>query len=218
MSIINDALKKVQANLQQKDSSQQSTATPSIKSSPEKQPANTPSNPPSVKPIRKTLATIEQEEIQKKLQEQKKLQTLRKHARRKSSYVKLFLQFIFFVILLIGISMGACLYIPKYFPQFSFFLKRNNTLTHLKTKLTSFVPQKSTASPHPSSPVQSPENALTLKGIITMNNKQSALINDEIYEEGSMVQGKEITNISLDEVKLLDNGKIITLTITPQNP
>ena len=50
-----------------------------------------------------------------------------------------------------------------------------------------------------------------------MDSKQLALINDEIYEEGSMVQGKKIMNISLNEVKLLDHGKITTLKIGPTN-
>ena len=52
-----------------------------------------------------------------------------------------------------------------------------------------------------------------------MGSKEFALINDGIYAEGSMVQGKKIVKIFLDHVDLKDEteNQILTLTIQPES-
>jgi hypothetical protein len=51
---------------------------------------------------------------------------------------------------------------------------------------------------------------LNINGIMTMGDKNVALINNEIYEVGDMVNGMEIVVISLDRVQVLDQGKVRT--------
>ena len=46
------------------------------------------------------------------------------------------------------------------------------------------------------------------------DQKRMALINDELYQTGDVVNGKKIMNISLEGVELLDEaGKTITLKV-----
>lgn len=54
---------------------------------------------------------------------------------------------------------------------------------------------------------------LVLNGISIVAGHKVALINDEIYQVGDMVNNKEITNIDRDEVKLQDDEKIYTITV-----
>lgn len=54
---------------------------------------------------------------------------------------------------------------------------------------------------------------LVLNGISFVGGKKVALINDEIYEAGDIVNGKTITSIGLNEVKLRDDEKIFTIKV-----
>ncbi len=56
---------------------------------------------------------------------------------------------------------------------------------------------------------------LVLKGILKQDNKNTALINDSVYEEGSTVLERKILKIESDRVELSDNGKVEILTINP---
>ena len=56
-------------------------------------------------------------------------------------------------------------------------------------------------------------NQIVIQGIMTKDEKNMALINDKIYEEGQTVMGKEIVSISLDSVQIKDRGKIKTLKV-----
>ena len=54
---------------------------------------------------------------------------------------------------------------------------------------------------------------LILNGTSTIDGKKVALINDEIYELGDSVNGKEIISIGLNRVELTDNKKIFTIKV-----
>lgn len=85
--------------------------------------------------------------------------------------------------------------------------------------------QTGTKPPAFQTPTTSPEPALTVKplanfpaklvlgGTVILGNKRAAIINDEIYETGGIVDGKKIISISLEKVELQDErGNIFTLT------
>ena len=54
---------------------------------------------------------------------------------------------------------------------------------------------------------------IALQGIMTRDDKQVALINDEIYEVGESVKGRKIIDIALDNVQILDHRKVKTLYV-----
>jgi len=70
------------------------------------------------------------------------------------------------------------------------------------------APQKTAITPPPAS-----EEYFELGGIMLMGEQRVALINGEAYELGEHVNGKRIVNITLKEVSLLDekNGTVTTL-------
>lgn len=51
---------------------------------------------------------------------------------------------------------------------------------------------------------------ITLNGIMTMGDRKVALINDDIYEIGDMINGMTLIGISADSVQVLKDGKILT--------
>jgi hypothetical protein len=54
---------------------------------------------------------------------------------------------------------------------------------------------------------------LILGGTIILDKKRAAIINNEVYEIGGIVNGKKIINITLEKVELQnENGEILTLT------
>jgi hypothetical protein len=56
---------------------------------------------------------------------------------------------------------------------------------------------------------------LQLSGIMTMDGKRMALINNEIYETGDIVQGMRVVEIEGNKVHLSRDGKIVkTLKVT----
>jgi hypothetical protein len=61
-------------------------------------------------------------------------------------------------------------------------------------------------------PVRPPPNAIILNGIMRTENKWTALMNDEIYEEGDYIKNKKIDKISAEGVTLLDGKKTIFLS------
>ena len=58
-----------------------------------------------------------------------------------------------------------------------------------------------------------PKNGILLSGVMMMDNRRVALINDGIYEVGEFVNGKKIVNITLEQVDFLENGKIATYSV-----
>ncbi len=199
MSIINDALKKAQSNLNNKD---------------------------AVPPPQKTLATIEQEQKEKELELKRQQESM---AQRRPSSLRKLLKISFFIFLFVS-SILTFLYLLSYlkeipfskkFPQISILAKSFNqkiaSLLHefsssKSDSLNPVAPAGMTSSAASSQKKISPKN-LVLKGIITKNNHQAALINDEIYEEGSMIGEMKVISISFQEVKLLEGDQTITLRI-----
>src|SRR3989338_4948298 len=60
-----------------------------------------------------------------------------------------------------------------------------------------------------------PKDTIVLNGIITMDDGQFALINNQILKEGDYINGKRIVSISADKVEIFDKGQILTLTTKP---
>ena len=70
--------------------------------------------------------------------------------------------------------------------------------------------------PSPPPPVKKRQykpGELVLNGTSIIDGKKVALINDEIYEMGELVNGMSIVSIGLDKVELSDDQKITTLRV-----
>ena len=71
--------------------------------------------------------------------------------------------------------------------------------------------------PDPSAPLKSLSQAIpegiTIGGIVDMGDKNVALINDKIYEIGDTVDGMKIINISLDSVQMINKGETETFMV-----
>ena len=55
--------------------------------------------------------------------------------------------------------------------------------------------------------------SIVLQGIMKMDDKNVALINDDIYEVGESVRGKKILSIAIDNVQIQDHRKVKTLYV-----
>lgn len=66
-------------------------------------------------------------------------------------------------------------------------------------------------------PHKNSSSEIVISGVITRNNKNVALINNEIYEVGETINGKKIVNITLEKVELLDGGKIKSYPVHKKN-
>lgn len=60
--------------------------------------------------------------------------------------------------------------------------------------------------------VRPPKNAMVLNGIMKIENRWMALINDEIYEEGDYIKNKRIDKISSEGVTLVEGKRTIFLS------
>jgi hypothetical protein len=69
------------------------------------------------------------------------------------------------------------------------------------------------SSPDVRNAVPEEPGSLRLEGIMDMGAKKVALINGDVYEEGQVVDGKIIAEISLNSIAVMDNGtkKVIPL-------
>ena len=56
---------------------------------------------------------------------------------------------------------------------------------------------------------------IKVQGIMTMENRKVVLIDQEIYQIGDSVKGMTLMEISIDEVKLMKDGEIITVEVKP---
>ena len=63
-------------------------------------------------------------------------------------------------------------------------------------------------------PQPTEKNPLILSGTMMMGDKRVALINNEIYEVGESVEGKKIINITLEKVELLDGPNTLILKVS----
>ena len=62
----------------------------------------------------------------------------------------------------------------------------------------------------------SSQDNLVLNGIMMNRNKMVALINGEIYEKGDFVKGKMVSKITLDRVELTDGDEVTILSVRHQ--
>ncbi|MBF0388104.1 MAG: hypothetical protein HQL20_09680 [Candidatus Omnitrophica bacterium] len=58
-------------------------------------------------------------------------------------------------------------------------------------------------------------NSLKIEGVMDMGGKMVALINGEVYEEGQTVSGNLITMITFDSITIMENGTKKVLPIKP---
>jgi hypothetical protein len=58
-----------------------------------------------------------------------------------------------------------------------------------------------------------PVEEIVLKGIMVRDDKNMALINDEIYEAGETVKGRKILKITEDSVQILDHHRVKTISV-----
>ena len=72
-------------------------------------------------------------------------------------------------------------------------------------------PNPNPAAPAVAAKPAKPIDPIVLQGIMVRDNKNVALINDEIYEVGESVKGRKILNIDEDKVQILDHRKVRTL-------
>ncbi|MBF0330603.1 MAG: hypothetical protein HQL17_01595 [Candidatus Omnitrophica bacterium] len=56
---------------------------------------------------------------------------------------------------------------------------------------------------------------IQVEGILDMKGKKAALINGNIYEEGQTIYGKVIVEITFNSLTIIDNGQKRTLSIKP---
>ena len=77
------------------------------------------------------------------------------------------------------------------------------------------VDSQGSVKPPPPSAVKRTYNKdeLVLSGIVMMGDQRVALINDAMYELGEKVQGKQIINITMDKVEILDGERILVLEV-----
>ena len=68
-------------------------------------------------------------------------------------------------------------------------------------------------------PPQPKKGELILSGIVEMDGKNFALINNEFYEKGETVEGAKITRITTDSINILQKNKQRTIKILrPREP
>ncbi len=56
---------------------------------------------------------------------------------------------------------------------------------------------------------------IQVEGVLDMGGKKAVLINGNIYEEGQTIYGKAISEITFNSLTIVDNGKKRTISVTP---
>ena len=190
MSIINDALKKAQLSFKKTDK-------PPAQEKKQENPANqSPSN--VYEKLYKKQADQQNASTpgkgQKGKEADKKTSTLRPAKKwiRTSAIIAICLLFL----------SGSSFFIARLEPVQDFFrsMKKN---TPSQTYIARRAQKRRTYKP----------GELILNGTSIIDGKRVALINDEIYEIGEIINGKKITGINLNKIELRDNEKIITLRV-----
>ena len=189
MSIINDALKKVQLNFKKTDK-------PPVQEKKQENPADQSTSNIYEKLYKKQTDRQNASapgKGQKKKEADKKTSTLRSVKRwiKTSAVVAVCLLFL----------SGSFFFIARLQPVKDFFLSIKKTRSSSRAYITKHAPKRRTYKP----------GELVLNGTSLIDGKRVALINDEIYEIGEIINGKQITSINLNKIELRDNEKIITL-------
>jgi len=92
-------------------------------------------------------------------------------------------------------------------------LKQSNIQKKILPSASTPSQQKTILNKNQALPKTAQSNTLKLSGTTMMGSKRVALINEEIYEVGDNVAGRQIISINLDKVELMENGNIITLRV-----
>ncbi|MCR4337623.1 MAG: hypothetical protein NUV91_07460 [Candidatus Omnitrophica bacterium] len=197
MSIINDALKKVQANLDKKvppppKPQEPQNTTPSLPTEPSPPTPATYGVPETPKeefiPAPLIQSSSEGHSVQN--------ESIEVASGRDKTIVTL-------CFLICAILIGSILYLTSQFSNSRPAVSAHraaapqNPITAIQT---SFIPAPAT--PRKETPKPRSSSDMDLNGIIMMDQGPVALINNEIYEAGAIIDGWEITNISLDQVDL----------------
>ena len=215
MSIINDALKKTQANFQNSQPPSDKTQTKMDTTPPQDSALKKP-QPPEIPDMSKYIPQKEKtESASPAVSFPPKLETLKTQNENKeqtetakSNPLKTFFSIVFIILFLAGAAVAFYINAPLLSG------KKANKLTAVNvkreiTKVAEAIPipevikeaakieKKETYPPPPP-----PPGTLVVSGIVAMGSKQVALINNEIYEVGDIVDGKKILNISLDQVEI----------------
>jgi len=188
MSIINDALKKAQLSFKKKDDS------------PEKKP----------EPQASQSALNVYERFYKNQQDLKNVAAASRDSKHNPSgkktpklqSTKKWIQISSAAIIFLLFAYGSFFFLSWYKPTRNFFHSIEKSSTS-RTRSAQQAPKKRKYKP----------GELVLNGTSLIDGKRVALINDEIYEIGEMVNGKKITSINLNQIELLDNETIITLKV-----
>lgn len=200
MSIINDALKKVQANID-KSESQDSSKKPAKKKSTNipKMPQRAPS---SIGASEHSLNAASQTQVQHQPPAYSFSQTPKdKKDEHKVPRNKLNIIIITLSVIVCGIIL---------LPSITYLFNKPQINQELPPVVYQPRIQRPTV---PSNPVSTKLESIYVSGIVTIGNENRALINDKIYEEGDTIEGMKIMNISLDSIELLDGNKTKILEV-----
>ena len=70
-------------------------------------------------------------------------------------------------------------------------------------------PQKKPVDPN------DPLSSIQIEGVMEMGGKKAVLINGNVYEEGQTIYGRIITNVTFDTLTIMENGQKRTFPIKP---
>jgi len=177
MSIINDALKKVQQSLQPSSSNLSDSGQPP-----------TPATGPQQPKMKDTPSGTAQAEPQQ-------THPVSKNKKWRDS-----------ALLLICFVICALLFF------LILFLFRQKSLFPMPAP----APVQKTAAPTPPAPNKPPRNPndIVVTGVMKMGSGNMALINNEIYEVGEIVNGARIVTIEMDRVEVMKDGQIQVLRVS----
>ena len=194
MSIINDALKKVQANMEQKNSIPFNKSTPP---------------PPSQNPSGDFTQNRNQFTNAQVIPPAPSLSSIQKPARPRIKQTILWSSVAFIWIILIPAMM---LFFKK--GNLKFPAVRLSSTTGSAKTVKKSSPKKIKSIINPVTLMQKKEDdALKLTGILAMNNGRVALINSEIYEVGDTIKGARVSKIADDYVEIVKDGQLGILKI-----
>jgi len=202
MSIINDALKKVQTKLDKNVVDQKIKTV-----------EQTPHVDPKPTPQRKEIEKSSPSQISEEKPAKRVIPASSLPAKKEEVRITLHKSFVFMVYLgfiITGILIAFFMY--SWNRTSSSLQNTINSLKAIQTPVT--TTQGDSSSKIPPVSTYYPKGTLIVSGTMKMGDKIVALINEDIYELGDMIDGKKIVNISSKEIELLDfEGKMTTINV-----
>ncbi|MBN1869874.1 MAG: hypothetical protein JW847_04780 [Candidatus Omnitrophica bacterium] len=191
MSIINDALKKAQLSFKK------TTPAPAQEKKQEKPDSLTPSN--IYEKLYQKRLDQQNPSVAGKVQKEKSTDKKTPPLRSAKRWFKVSATVVIFLLLI----SGGLFFAARLEPVQEFLQSLNKDRNSSRDHIARYIPKKRVYKP----------GELVLNGTSLIDGKRVALINDEIYEVGEVVDGKKITSINLNQIELSDNEKIITLKV-----